>query len=82
MRSVNPLSQPRWQPSTETFDEEPSAPKEARYKAGMRVIHPTWGDGLVVETRMMGNDETVTVMFETAGLKRLAASLAKLDIIS
>jgi hypothetical protein len=37
---------------------------------------------LVVETRVLGNDETVTVMFETAGLKRLAASLAKLEIVS
>jgi DNA helicase-2/ATP-dependent DNA helicase PcrA len=48
----------------------------------MRVVHPTWGDGLVVETRLMGNDETVTVMFESVGLKRLAASIAKLEIIS
>jgi hypothetical protein len=30
---------------------------------------------------MMGSDETVTVMFETAGLKKLAASLAKLEIV-
>jgi DNA helicase-2/ATP-dependent DNA helicase PcrA len=81
IRSVNPLSQPRWQPGTDPFKQEKAAPKEPRYKAGMRVIHPTWGDGLVVETRVLGSDETVTVMFETAGLKRLAASLAKLDIV-
>ena len=51
------------------------------YKAGIRVIHPAWGDGMVIETRAMGNDETVTVMFETVGLKRLAASIAKLEIV-
>ncbi len=82
VRSVNPLSQPRWQSGAETAKKETTAPREPRYKAGMRVIHATWGDGLVVETRILGNDETVTVMFETAGLKRLAASLAKLEIIS
>jgi DNA helicase-2/ATP-dependent DNA helicase PcrA len=82
VRSVNPLSQPRWQPGKDLSKNESASPKEPRYKAGMRVIHATWGDGLVVETRVLGNDETVTVMFETAGLKRLAASLAKLEIVS
>lgn len=84
LRSINPLSQPRWSPGETSGSprKDSSAPKEPRYRAGMRVIHPAWGDGLVVETRVMGNDETVTVMFETAGLKRLAASLANLDIVS
>ena len=81
---VNPLSQPRWdassaQTSSQSKKEEISEP---RFKAGMRVIHPTWGDGLVVDTRILGNDETVTIMFETVGLKRLAASIAKLEIVS
>ncbi len=84
IRSVNPLSQPRWEPlSFSGFDKrEKQMPVTARYKAGMRVIHPQWGDGLVIDTRILGNDETVTVMFETAGLKRLAASMAKLQIMS
>ena len=81
VRSVNPLSQPRWSPSGSGLEEsESKGPAEPRYKAGMRVIHPTWGDGMVVETRVLGSDETVTVMFETVGLKRLAASIAKLEI--
>jgi DNA helicase-2/ATP-dependent DNA helicase PcrA len=78
IRSINPLSQPRWMPTVESRAEK----AEPSYKAGMRVIHPTWGDGMVVETRVMGTDETVTVMFETVGLKRLAASIAKLEIVS
>ena len=77
---VNPLSQPRWEPSA-AGQETSSKKQEPHYKAGMRVIHPTWGDGLVVDTRILGNDETVTVMFETVGLKRLAASVAKLEIM-
>jgi DNA helicase-2/ATP-dependent DNA helicase PcrA len=84
IRNVNPLSQPRWQPwsAAGLSSEEAEKPKEPAFKAGMRVIHPTWGDGMVVETRVMGSDETITVMFETAGLKKLAASLAKLEIVS
>ena len=30
----------------------------------------------------LGNDETISVMFKTTGLKRLAASVAKMEIIS
>ena len=84
LRSVNPLSQPRWQPwsTTGLSGKAAEPPKEPGYKAGMRVIHPIWGSGMVVETRLMGSDETVTVMFETAGIKKLAASLAKLEIVS
>jgi len=81
---VKPLSQPRWTPTVSSRgNNEPAIkePKELVYKAGIRVIHPVWGDGMVIETRVMGNDETVTVMFETVGLKRLAASIAKLEIV-
>ncbi len=81
---IKPLSQPRWSPAVSVWNHKtaPKEPKELVYKAGMRVIHPVWGDGMVIETRMMGNDETVTVMFETVGLKRLAASIAKLEIVN
>lgn len=81
---VNPLSQPRWTSTTGLGGKDLPAKDESgelTYKAGMRVIHATWGDGMVIETRVMGNDETVTVMFETVGLKRLAASIAKLEIV-
>ncbi|MDO9546801.1 MAG: 3'-5' exonuclease, partial [Pelolinea sp.] len=85
VRRVKPLSQPRWTPSlskeTHSHQPQPEKPKEVKYKAGMRVIHPVWGDGMVIETRTMGNDETLSVMFDTVGLKRLAASLAKLEIV-
>ena len=81
VRHIQPLSQPRWN-ATRVEKPAASAPKEAAYKAGMRVIHPTWGDGMVIESRAIGNDETVTVMFESVGLKRLAASLARLQVVS
>ena len=84
VRRVKPLSQPRWTPTVSVSgNNKPilKKPKKLVYKAGMRIIHPAWGDGMVIETRAMGNDETVTVMFETVGLKRLAASIAKLEVV-
>ena len=79
---INPLSQPRWTPA-KTGLETRQKPQEVklRYKAGMRVIHPVFGDGMVIETRAIGNDENITVMFETVGLKKLAASVARLETV-
>ena len=54
---------------------------EAKYRAGMRVQHPTWGEGIVLDSRLQDNDETVDVVFESVGIKRLAASLANLSIL-
>jgi DNA helicase-2/ATP-dependent DNA helicase PcrA len=54
---------------------------QQKYSPNMRVRHPVWGEGLVVESRIQDDDETVDVFFETVGFKRLAASLAKLEII-
>ena len=63
--------------------DKPVAPPPAKrkYAAGMRVRHATWGEGMVLNSRIQDGDETVDIFFETAGLKRVAASLAKLDIL-
>ena len=83
LRRTTPLSQPRWTPTSTGVESKKRKPKpENKYKAGMRVIHPKFGDGMVIETRILGNDEIISVMFETTGLKRLAASVAKLEIVS
>jgi len=60
---------------------EPAAVKRAAFAAGMRVQHPTWGEGIVLTSRIQDDDETVDVVFESVGIKRLAASLANLKII-
>ncbi len=57
-------------------------PVEPRFKAGQRVLHPQWGEGLVIENRLLDGDEILTVGFDSVGIKRLAASVAKLEIIS
>jgi DNA helicase-2/ATP-dependent DNA helicase PcrA len=55
--------------------------REARFRAGIRVKHPTWGEGIVLDSRLQEDDETVDVVFESVGIKRLAASLANLTIL-
>lgn len=54
---------------------------ESKYRAGMRVKHPLWGEGIILDSRIQDNDETLDVVFESVGIKRLAASLANLKII-
>jgi DNA helicase-2/ATP-dependent DNA helicase PcrA len=54
---------------------------ELKYRAGMRIKHPVWGEGIVLNSKWQDNDETVDVVFESVGIKRLAASLANLSIM-
>jgi DNA helicase-2/ATP-dependent DNA helicase PcrA len=56
-------------------------PVELRYRTGQRVRHASFGEGIVIESKASGEDEIVTVAFEAVGLKRLAASLAVMEII-
>lgn len=53
---------------------------QPRYHPGMRVIHPVWEEGMVLSSRLQDDDEIVDIFFENVGLKRVAASLAKLKI--
>jgi len=66
--------QTRWEPS-------PAVAPEARYRAGMRVAHAAFGDGIVLESELDREDEIVTIQFEAGGVKRLAASLAPLNVL-
>jgi DNA helicase-2/ATP-dependent DNA helicase PcrA len=53
----------------------------SKFKAGTRVKHPMWGDGIILDSRLQDEDEIVDVVFESVGIKRLAASLANLQVI-
>jgi DNA helicase-2/ATP-dependent DNA helicase PcrA len=59
----------------------PAPVLDAKFRAGTRVKHPTWGEGIVLNSRVEDDDELVDVVFESVGIKRLAASLANLKII-
>jgi DNA helicase-2/ATP-dependent DNA helicase PcrA len=54
---------------------------ETKYRAGTRVRHPIWEEGIVLTSRIQDGDEIVDVVFESVGIKRLAASLANLTIL-
>jgi len=71
----------RWSFS-ESTDSDPRATTHPSYHAGMRVIHPTWGDGMILNSRLQDNDEIVDIFFENVGLKRVVASIAQLEIKS
>ena len=71
----------RW-PDTQAGSERSAAPIiELRFHPGMRVNHPTWNEGMVLNSRIQDDDEIVDIFFEEVGLKRVAASLARLDIL-
>jgi DNA helicase-2/ATP-dependent DNA helicase PcrA len=67
----------RWQaqPALEASSTQP------RFHPGLRVSHNVWGEGMVLNSRIQDDDEIVDIFFENVGLKRVAASLAKLDVI-
>jgi len=54
---------------------------EAQFKTGDQVRHPKFGQGMVIESVVVGGDEEVTVAFEHQGLKRLLTSFARLEKI-
>ncbi len=72
-----PYSSQRWK--------APSPAKKAsieqRYHPGLRVMHNVWGEGMVLNSRIQDDDEIVDIFFEKVGLKRVAASLANLEVM-
>ncbi len=56
--------------------------RELQFRAGQRVKHAQFGEGIVIESRLDRNDEEVTVAFKKAGIKRLLASFANLQKLS
>jgi len=54
---------------------------ESKFRAGTHVRHAVWGEGIILDSRIQDDDEIVDVVFESVGIKRLAASLANLTVI-
>ena len=55
-------------------------PVKAEFSTGQDVYHKKFGNGIVIESKITGNDEEVIVAFTDVGIKKLVASLAKLEI--
>ena len=52
-----------------------------KYKAGIKVFHKKFGDGIINYVEPEGEDLKVDITFDKAGHKRLMAKFAKLEII-
>jgi DNA helicase II / ATP-dependent DNA helicase PcrA len=61
--------------------ERPTIPGERRYRDGDRVRHAAFGEGTVVSSRLTRDDEEVTVAFPDRGVKKLLASMARLEVL-
>lgn len=61
-----------------SFTEKPKPTRETEWKGGDKVTHPTFGNGTIITSKIVGNDEELQVAFEGAGVKRLLAAYAKL----
>jgi len=57
-----------------------AANRSLQYQAGIRVEHPVFGEGMVLNSKLQDDDEVVDIFFEKVGLKKLVASLARLEI--
>jgi DNA helicase-2/ATP-dependent DNA helicase PcrA len=71
--------QTRWDPPAPA--EPARAPIVSRYRAGLRVRHPKFGEGKVTESNVDLDDEEVTVEFNDGEVRHLIASLAGLEIL-
>ena len=59
-----------------------SKPADApQYKAGERVNHKKFGDGMILSANKMGNDMLLEIAFDTVGTKKLMAKVAPLTKI-
>lgn len=71
----------KWSTAVDNTPDTKSAYQQ-KFHPGMQVQHPTWGDGMVLNSRIDDGDEVVDIFFKELGLKRVAASLAHLEILS
>ena len=53
----------------------------SKYKAGIRVFHKKFGEGIINYVEKEGKDLKVDIQFDKAGHKRLMAKYANLKVI-
>lgn len=75
-----PVPKDRPQTPARNIPPKTPAPQAVRYRPGMRVQHATLGEGMVLKSQLQDEDEIVDVFFAGLGLKRLMASMARLEI--
>jgi DNA helicase-2/ATP-dependent DNA helicase PcrA len=81
MRSRRPSRLNSYDSSSTRWESKPTDSGRVnaqKYKPGTHVMHPVWGEGMVLSSRLQDDDEIVDIFFENIGMKRVAASLANL----
>ena len=53
----------------------------SNYSIGQRVLHKTFGEGMILGVTPMGNDTLLEIAFDTVGTKKIMAGFAKLTIL-
>ena len=53
----------------------------SKYKAGVRVFHKKFGEGIINYVEQEGEDLKVDINFDKVGHKRLMAKFANLEVI-
>ena len=61
--------------------EKKPAVNSSSYSIGQRVLHKTFGEGMILGVTPMGNDTLLEIAFDTVGTKKIMAGFAKLTII-
>ena len=64
-----------------TWNQELPSRAEPRFQPGMRVLHATFGEGVVLQSQVDFDDEEVMISFEGGEVKHLMASFANLEIL-
>ncbi|MCW5875487.1 MAG: UvrD-helicase domain-containing protein [Anaerolineales bacterium] len=54
---------------------------QPQYRPGMNVRHATWGEGMVLNSRIQDDDEVVDIFFQGVGLKKVLAAFANLETV-
>lgn len=80
------ITQPK-QPTTESIKDMFNAKVNTQtkdlsaYVVGTRVLHPKFGAGVVIDTRNISSNSTITINFDIVGNKTLSLEYAPLQII-
>ena len=67
----------RWESAPQKSS--PAVTPVTTFRPTQRVRHPTYGEGIVLESRIEDGEELVDVHFESVGFKRLIVSMARLE---
>ena len=83
-RSVEPIRRTGSAITTKPPAQKASAKADVQteFHALDKVRHNSWGEGTVLESKIEGSDEIVTIQFKSVGRKKVIAGMTKLVKLS